>query len=86
MEKFAKVTSDRFKRVEGRLDQLTTMYKNVEVQIGQIPSSLNNRNQEKLSSKTKVNPKEHVKAITLRNDKQLEDSPIVEDEKNESEK
>ncbi|XP_071932955.1 uncharacterized protein [Coffea arabica] len=86
VEKLAKVTSDRFERVEGRLDQLTTMYRNVEVQIGQIASSLNNRNQGELPSKMEVNPKEHVKAITLRSGKQLEDPPVVEVEKGESEK
>ncbi|XP_071912275.1 uncharacterized protein [Coffea arabica] len=86
VEKLTKVTSDRFERVEGRLDQLTTMYRNVEVQIGQIASSLNNRNQGELPSKTEVNPKEHVKAITLRSGKQLEDPPVMEVEKNENEK
>ncbi|XP_071917116.1 uncharacterized protein [Coffea arabica] len=86
VEKLAKVTSDRFERVEGRLDQLTTMYRNVEVQIGQIASYLNNRNQGELPSKTEVNPKEHVKAITLRSGRQLEDPPVVEVEKDENEK
>ncbi|XP_071925471.1 uncharacterized protein [Coffea arabica] len=86
VEKLAKVTSDRFERVEGRLDQLTTMYRNVEVQIGQIASSLNNRNQGELPSKTEVNPKEQVKAITLRSGKQLEDPPVMEVEKDENEK
>ncbi|XP_027178132.1 uncharacterized protein LOC113777297 [Coffea eugenioides] len=86
VEKLAKVTSDRFERVEGRLDQLTTMYRNIEVQIGQIASSLNNRSQGELPSKTEVNPKEHVKAITLRNGKQLEDPPVMEVEKDENEK
>ncbi|XP_071905631.1 uncharacterized protein [Coffea arabica] len=86
VEKLAKVTSDRFERVEGRLDQLTTMYRNVEVQIGQIASSLNNRNQGELPSKTEVNPKEHMKAITLRSGKQLEDPPVMEVEKDENEK
>ncbi|XP_071923253.1 uncharacterized protein [Coffea arabica] len=86
VEKLAKVTSDRFERVEGRLDQLTTMYRNVEVQIGQIASSLNNRNQGELPSKTEVNPKEHVKAITLRSGRQLEDPPVKEVEKDENEK
>nr|XP_027093531.1 uncharacterized protein LOC113713922 [Coffea arabica] len=86
VKKLAKVTSDRFERVEGRLDQRTTMYRNVEIQIGQIASALTNRNQGELPSKTEVNPKEHVKAITLRSGKQLEDHPVVEVEKGESEK
>nr|XP_027071853.1 uncharacterized protein LOC113696672 [Coffea arabica] len=86
VEKLVKVTLDRFERVEGRLDQLTTMYRNVEVQIGQIASSLNNRNQGELPSKTEVNPKEHVKSITLCSGKQLEEPPVVEVEKDENEK
>ena len=55
---------------------MTGMYKNMEVQIGQIAKSINNQNQEKLPSKTEVNLKEHVKGITLHSDKQLED-PLV---------
>ncbi|XP_027158091.1 uncharacterized protein LOC113759717 [Coffea eugenioides] len=86
VKKLAKVTLDKFDRVEGRLDQLTTMYRNVEVQIGQIASSLNNRNQGELPSKTEVNPMEHVKAITLRSGKQLEEPPVVEVEQDENEK
>ncbi|XP_071921868.1 uncharacterized protein [Coffea arabica] len=62
------------------------MYRNVEVQIGQIASSLNNRNQGELPSKTEVNPKEHVKAITLRSGRQLEDPPVEEVENDENEK
>ncbi|XP_071902717.1 uncharacterized protein [Coffea arabica] len=62
------------------------MYRNVEVQIGQIASSLNNRNQGELPSKTEVNPKEQVQAITLRSGRQLEDPPVKEVEKDENEK
>ncbi|XP_071926187.1 uncharacterized protein [Coffea arabica] len=72
VEKLAKVTSDRFERVEGRLDQLTTMYRNLEVQIGQIANVINNRNPGELSSKTEVNPREHVNAIILRSGKTVE--------------
>ena len=50
-EKLAKGTSERFEQIEGRLDQLTGMYRNEEVQIGQIVNSINNRNQEKSPSK-----------------------------------
>ena len=63
------------------------MYTNVEVQIGQIVNSINNRNQGELPSKTKVNPQEHVKAITLCSGKQFEDPPMVENRRKiESEK
>ncbi|XP_027150322.1 uncharacterized protein LOC113750559 [Coffea eugenioides] len=54
------------------------MYRNVKVQIGQIASSLNNRNQGELPNKMEVNPKEHVKAVTLRSGKQLKDPPVSE--------
>ncbi|XP_071928181.1 uncharacterized protein [Coffea arabica] len=72
VEKLAKVTSDRFEKVEGRLDQLAGMYRNLEVQIGQIAKVINNRNPGELPSKTEVNPREHVNAIILRSGKTVE--------------
>nr|XP_027083493.1 uncharacterized protein LOC113705783 [Coffea arabica]XP_027083494.1 uncharacterized protein LOC113705784 [Coffea arabica] len=72
VEKLAKVTSDRFEQVEGRLDQLAGMYRNLEVQIGQIANVINNRNPGELPSKTEVNPREHVNAIILRSGKTVE--------------
>ena len=42
------------------------------VQIGQIANSINNRNSGKLPSKTEMNPREHVNAITLRSGKMVE--------------
>ena len=54
------------------------MYRNVAVQIGQIDNSINNKNQGELSNKTEVNTREHVKAITLRWGRQLEDPPAGE--------
>ena len=74
----AKGTSERFERIKGRIDLLTGMYRNIEIQIGQIANLINNRNQEKLLSKMEVNPRERVKAITLHSGKQLEDSPVIE--------
>ena len=69
------------------MDQLTNMYRNVEVQIGQIANAINNRSQGELPSKTEVNPREHVKAITLRSGKQLSEPQVVKEEKEkESEK
>nr|XP_027068449.1 uncharacterized protein LOC113693886 [Coffea arabica] len=50
------------------MDQLTNMYRN----------TVNNRNQGDLPSKTEVNPREHVKAITLRSGKELGEPPVVE--------
>ena len=63
------------------MDQLTNMYRNVEVQIGQIANAINNRSQGELPSKSEVNPWEHVKAITLRSGKQLSESQVVREEK-----
>ncbi|XP_027171773.1 uncharacterized protein LOC113771386 [Coffea eugenioides] len=72
IEKLAIVTTQRFERIEGRMDQLTNMYRNVEVQLGQIANAVNNRNQGDLPSKTEVNPREHVNAIILRSGKTVE--------------
>nr|XP_027067785.1 uncharacterized protein LOC113693444 [Coffea arabica] len=48
------------------------MYRNLEVQIGQIANVINNRNPGELPSKTEVNPREHVNAIILRSGKTVE--------------
>ncbi|XP_071909835.1 uncharacterized protein [Coffea arabica] len=57
------------------------MYKNVEVQLGQIANAVNNRNQGNLPNKIEVNPREHVKAITLRSGKEVGEPPVVESER-----
>ena len=44
IDRLASVTFERFERIERRLDQLTTMHKNVEIQIDHIVSALNPRN------------------------------------------
>ncbi|XP_071939793.1 uncharacterized protein [Coffea arabica] len=64
IEKLASATTQRFERIEGIMDKLTNMYRNVEIQLGQIANAVNNRNQGDLPSKTEVNPREHVNAIT----------------------
>nr|XP_027088737.1 uncharacterized protein LOC113710089 [Coffea arabica] len=63
------------------MDQLTNMYRNVEVQLGQIANAVNNRNQGDLPSKTEVNPREHVKAITLHSSKEVGGALVVECER-----
>nr|XP_027062041.1 uncharacterized protein LOC113688428 [Coffea arabica] len=78
IEKLTSATTQRFERIEGMMDQLTNMYRNVDVQLGQIANAVNNRNQWDLPNKTEVNPREHVKAITLRSGKELGESPVVE--------
>lgn len=50
---------------------MASLYKNLEVQLGQILNAINSRDQGKLPSKTEVNPREEVKTVTLRSGKQL---------------
>ena len=54
------------------------MYRYVEIQLGQIANTINNRNQGELPRKIEMNPREHMKVIILHNGKQLSESPIVE--------
>ncbi|XP_071906831.1 uncharacterized protein [Coffea arabica] len=81
IEKLASATTQRFERIEGRMDQLTNMYRNVEVQLRQITNAVNNRNQGDLPSKTEVNPREHMKAITLQSGKEVGEPPVIESER-----
>ncbi|XP_071906830.1 uncharacterized protein [Coffea arabica] len=60
------------------IDQLTNIYRNVEVQLGQITNVVNNRNQEDLPSKTEINPREHVNTITLRSGKEVSEPLVIE--------
>ncbi|XP_019103097.1 uncharacterized protein LOC104884263 [Beta vulgaris subsp. vulgaris] len=61
--------------------------------IGQLANAINSRNQGALPSKTKVNPKEQIKAITLRsgttlseaNDKSKDNIELKENEQNNEE-
>ena len=46
--------------------------RNLEHQVGEISKLLTERTQGALPSITETNPKEHVKAITLRSGKELE--------------
>lgn len=69
-------TSESFEKEEGRFDQL-------EVQIAEV---LNTRNQGEQPSKTKIDPNEHTKAITLQSSKKLSDSKVVEQVSMEKEK
>ncbi|XP_038976653.1 uncharacterized protein LOC120107448 [Phoenix dactylifera] len=71
IEKLANASSERFERLEAKVDQLASSNRNVEMQLGQLANSINFRGQDNLPSKTEVNPKEHCKAVTLRSGKQL---------------
>ncbi|KAL6346175.1 hypothetical protein AAG906_027913 [Vitis piasezkii] len=56
--------------------------RNLEHQVGEISKLLTERTQGALPSITERNPKEHVKAITLRSEKELEQSKEVEQQVN----
>ncbi|XP_027067615.1 uncharacterized protein [Coffea arabica] len=84
IEKLASATTQRFERIKGRMDKLTNMYRNVEIQLGQIANAVNNRNQGDLPSKTEVNPRELVMAINLRCGKEVGELPVIEYERREN--
>ncbi|XP_052188365.1 uncharacterized protein LOC127798771 [Diospyros lotus] len=71
IEKLANATANRFEKLEEKVDQMANFNRNLEVQLGQISNAINSRDQGKLPSKTEVNPREEVKAVTLRSGKQL---------------
>ena len=61
------------KSLEGKFEQFhSSSIHNLEVQVGQLMNSLSTRNQETLPSNTENNPKEHIKAITLRSGTELQ--------------
>ncbi|XP_065879878.1 uncharacterized protein [Euphorbia lathyris] len=64
---------DGFIRIENKFDQLiknqSSSIHNLEIQIGQLAKSIPSRKEGSLPSHTEENPKEHVKAITLRSGK-----------------
>ena len=69
IEKLANANMQKFERIKRRIEQITNTYRNVEIQFGQIASVINNRNQGELLNKTEVNPREHMKVITLHSSK-----------------
>ncbi|XP_048492988.1 uncharacterized protein LOC125493566 [Beta vulgaris subsp. vulgaris] len=88
-EKLANATSERIEKLETKIDQIAISNRNVELQLGQLATAINSRNQGALPSKTEVNPKQHCNAVTLRNGKELSNikSTMKENEvANESEK
>lgn len=81
LETFISKTRSRFNKDEARLDNIEThisnmgaIVKNLEVQIGQIATALQSQQKGKLSSDTEVNRMENCNAITLRSDKEVEES------------
>ena len=63
------------KRMEAKFDQIVKNHAssihNIEVQMGQLANSVAQRNQGNLPSNTKTNPREQLKAITLRSGKEI---------------
>ena len=73
MISFVEETKARFKKFDSRLDNIETQcsnmgatMKNLEVQIGQLATTINAQQRGTFPSNTEVNPKEQCKAITLR--------------------
>lgn len=83
IEKLANATSERFERLEAKVDQMASSSRNVEMQLGQLANSINSRGQGSLPSKTEINPREQCKAVTLRSRKQygeVSGETVVDDE------
>ena len=64
--KFMQSADTRFQNTEASI-------KNLETQIGQLAKMFSERTQGTLPSNTETNPREHVKAITIRSGKELEE-------------
>ncbi|XP_022855495.1 uncharacterized protein LOC111376753 [Olea europaea var. sylvestris] len=78
---FISETRSRFNKNELRLDNIEThvsnmgaTMKNLEVQIGQLATSMKSQQKGKFPSDTEVNPREHCNAITLRSGQMVEES------------
>ena len=95
MEKFMDVVSARMnqqdesqKRMEQMIRNHSSSIHNLEVQMGQLANSLSVRNQGTLPSNTEKNPKEQIKAITLRSGTEIQTPKATveyEDKKREGE-
>ena len=72
--KFISTTEARFQITESSLRNQQPSLQNLENQIGQLAKMISERQQGGLPSNTESNPREHVKAITLRSGKQLADN------------
>ncbi|XP_035539656.1 uncharacterized protein LOC118344026 [Juglans regia] len=85
MVSFVEETNTRFKKTDSRLDNIEThcsnmgaAIKNIEVQIGQLATTINAQQRGTFPSNTEVNPREQCKAITLRSGRELDRSPSNE--------
>nr|DAD24146.1 TPA_asm: hypothetical protein HUJ06_025609 [Nelumbo nucifera] len=70
------------RRMEAKFDQIaknhSSLVHNLEVQIGQLANAVLARNQDNLPSNTETNPREQLKAISLRSGKVLEPKQDVQ--------
>ncbi|XP_022858882.1 uncharacterized protein LOC111379688 [Olea europaea var. sylvestris] len=80
---FISKTRSPFNKDESWLDNIEThvsnmgaIMKNLEVQIGQLATSMKSQQQGKFPSDTKVNPKEYRKAVVLRSGKQVGENAL----------
>ena len=77
MDRLAKTTLERFERLEKRMDQLTSTYKNVEVQLGQIINTVNLETKGSYQTKPKSIQRSIARQIILRSGKQYDGSSNV---------
>ena len=72
------------KRMEAKFDQIVKNHAssihNIEVQMGQLANSVAQRNQGNLPSNTETNPREQLKAITLRSGKEIRSGDEIKKE------
>ena len=82
LDKFLEAMSNKMgnqyenqKRMEAKFDQIgknhASSIHNIEVQLGQLANVVASRNQGNLLSNTETNPREQLKTITLRSDKEI---------------
>ncbi|KAG9458353.1 hypothetical protein H6P81_002861 [Aristolochia fimbriata] len=76
-------TKARFQTQEASLKNQEASIQNLEIQVGQLANVISGRNQGTLPTNFETNPKEQIKAITLRSRKVLEEQkqPQVEEDK-----
>jgi len=80
MQQLAAATQTFMTITDTNMKNQAAAIQNLEVQKSQIFSLLSNRPQGSLPSNTEVNPKEHVKVITLRREKVLAQDQVSREE------
>ncbi|XP_019240668.1 PREDICTED: uncharacterized protein LOC109220665 [Nicotiana attenuata] len=76
--KYIKVTDEK-------MESQNTSLKNLEIQLSQLAALVSEKIQGPLPSNTEKNPREHLKAITLRSGKELDEPYAGKQEKNQTE-